>query len=77
MIFKIVSKLGLRSPERALYSLSRDRSDPRATWVITLALQPHWGEQLPGNDGGLALSQIWAARLGVSMTPAEKSQADA
>jgi hydrogenase maturation protein HypF len=40
-------------------------------------LQPHWGEQLPCNDGGLALGQIWAARLGVSITPAERPRADA
>ena len=33
-------------------------------------LQPHWGEQLPCNDGGLALGQIWAARMGLSITPA-------
>jgi hydrogenase maturation protein HypF len=39
-------------------------------------LQPHWGEQLPCNDGGLALGQIWAARLGVSITPAERPRAD-
>ena len=42
-----------------------------------VGLQPHWGEQLPCNDGGLALGQIWAARLGLSITPAERSAADA
>ena len=42
-----------------------------------VGLQPHWGEQLPCNDGGLALGQIWAARLGVSITPAERPRADA
>jgi hydrogenase maturation protein HypF len=36
-------------------------------------LQPHWAEQLPSNDGGLALGQIWAARLGLSITPPERS----
>ncbi|MFN9695312.1 MAG: Sua5/YciO/YrdC/YwlC family protein [Synechococcaceae cyanobacterium] len=39
-------------------------------------LRPHWGQQLPCNDGGLALGQIWAARLGVSITPAEGSRVD-
>jgi hypothetical protein len=37
MTFKIVSKLGLRSPESALYRLSRDSPASRATWVIPLA----------------------------------------
>jgi hydrogenase maturation protein HypF len=42
-----------------------------------VGLQPHWGEQLPCNDGGLAVGQIWAARLGLSITPAERHATDA
>ena len=29
-------------------------------------LQPWWSQQVPGNDGGLALGQVWAVRRGLA-----------
>ena len=34
-------------------------------------LQPHWGQQVPCNDGGIAVGQLWAALLNAPITTAE------
>lgn len=34
-------------------------------------LQPHWGQQVPCNDGGIAVGQLWAALPNVPITKAE------
>jgi hypothetical protein len=31
-----------------------------------LGLSPFWGEAVPGNDGGLAVGQVWALRHGLT-----------
>jgi hydrogenase maturation protein HypF len=31
-------------------------------------LVPWWSQQVPANDGGLALGQVWAGRLGLAIT---------
>ncbi len=34
-------------------------------------LQPYWGQQVPCNDGGIAVGQLWAALANVPITTAE------
>ena len=34
-------------------------------------LQPHWGEQVPCNDGGIAVGQLWAALQNAPITKPE------
>ena len=34
-------------------------------------LQPHWGQQVPCNDGGIAVGQLWAALLNAPITTAQ------
>ncbi|MFM7547948.1 MAG: hypothetical protein ACKO8I_03565 [Cyanobacteriota bacterium] len=36
-------------------------------------LQPHWGQQVPGNDGGLAVGQLWATLPFISITTPEST----
>jgi hydrogenase maturation protein HypF len=39
-----------------------------AAALRTAGLVPRWAEQLPSNDGGLALGQLWAALAELSIT---------
>ena len=40
-----------------------------STGLRRRGLQPWWSQQVPSNDGGLALGQVWAGRRGLARTP--------
>ena len=68
---------GSGPPTSGLHNCLPQDSEVRSNQLRDNELHPYWAERLPSNDGGLALGQLWAARLGLSITAAQPSEREA